>query len=86
MKKRPRSPVPFKRYILSPDDVWVCCRRCGVKAYGIVVPDRMAGLPRRYTVYAITTTHEMRVVGRELPLRSAKRVAQGVEQDDGVSG
>lgn len=47
-------------------------------AYFLIVPDHAAGRPRRFTVYRVpaSPSRRVRVVGRELTLGHARRIAK----------
>jgi len=53
--------------------------RVGYDGYHyLIILDEAAGCRKRYTVYRIpaTTAHRVKIIGRELPLGLAKKVAQ----------
>jgi len=54
-------------------------KRVGYKgSYYLIVPDHAAGRRNRFTVYRIPAapSQRIRVVGRELPLGRARRIAR----------
>jgi hypothetical protein len=52
----------------------------------VILPDHAAGSPRRYTVYSmpaspnVSSNGGVRVVGRELSLDNARKIARDVER------
>lgn len=60
--------------------VLVTTKRVGYHGTGycLIVPDHAAGRRHRFTVYHIPTSpsRRVRVIGRELPLGHAKRIAR----------
>jgi hypothetical protein len=52
--------------------------------YCLIVPDHAAGRPRRFTVYRIPSSpaRRIRIIGRELTLGHARRIARSQETSD----
>lgn len=82
-KKVPGREIPIP-YFKSVAEVYSHHTPAGYDTTTMIMPDPMAGRRRRFTVVRLTHRNgEMVVIGRELTLGHARKIAQRPKSEDG---